>query len=100
MNNVPGMTANTDQDPAGERQLRDTMVQKLIKVGAASDPRVVAAFRAVPRHLATPEVESAKTYRVETATITKTDENGVDISSVSAPEFRPCRSSRPTSSPG
>ncbi|MEV7415370.1 methyltransferase, FxLD system [Streptomyces sp. NPDC089919] len=71
-----------------EQQLRDTMVQRLIEVGAARDPRVVAAFRAVPRHLATPEVEVAKTYEVETATITKTDENGVDISSVSAPRIQ------------
>ncbi|WP_043469284.1 methyltransferase, FxLD system [Kitasatospora sp. MBT66] len=74
--------------PPTEQQLRDTMVQRLIEVGAARDPRVVAAFRAVPRHLATPEVEVAKTYEVETATITKTDENGVDISSVSAPRIQ------------
>lgn len=71
-----------------DQQLRDTMVQRLIEVGAARDPRVVAAFRAVARHLATPEVEAAKTYEVETATITKTDENGVDISSVSAPRIQ------------
>ncbi|MCH0566942.1 methyltransferase, FxLD system [Streptomyces sp. MUM 2J] len=82
------MTTNTDQDAATERQLRDAMAQKLIEVGAARDPRVVAAFRAVPRHLATPDVAPAKTYEVETATITKTDENGVDISSVSAPRVQ------------
>lgn len=88
MSSVPEMTTNTDQVPPTEQQLRDVMVQELIRLGAVRDSRVVAAFRAVPRHLATPGVEPAKTYGVESATITKTDENGVDISSVSAPRIQ------------
>ncbi len=88
MDNVPDMTTETGQQTPTEQQMRDAMVQQLIELGAARDPRVVAALRAVPRHLATPEVEAAKTYQAESATITKTDENGVDISSVSAPRVQ------------
>jgi len=88
VDNIPDMTTTPDQDPAPERQSRHAMVRKLIEVGAARTPRVVAAFRAVPRHLATPEVAPARTYEVETATITKTDESGVDISCVSAPRIQ------------
>ncbi len=88
MVNVPGMTTDTGQAALNEQQLRDAMVQSLIEFGAARDPRVVAAFRAVPRHLATPEVEPAKSYDAEFAAVTKTDATGVDISSVSAPRVQ------------
>ncbi|WP_308407953.1 methyltransferase, FxLD system [Streptomyces mayonensis] len=71
-----------------EQKLRDDMVQDLIAVGAARSPHVVAAFRTVPRHLATPDVEIAKAYEAENATITKTDEHGVHVSSVSAPRIQ------------
>lgn len=89
MNNVPGMTTKISADAkASEQQLRDAMVQRLIELGAARSPRVVAAFRSVPRHLATPEVDMAKTYEAEFAAVTKTDSTGVDISSVSAPRVQ------------
>jgi protein-L-isoaspartate(D-aspartate) O-methyltransferase len=64
------------------------MVQNLIELGAAQDPRVVAAFRAVPRHLATPDVDLTRAYGAEFAAVTKTDATGVDISSVSAPRVQ------------
>ncbi|MFF1693554.1 methyltransferase, FxLD system [Streptomyces sp. NPDC058257] len=83
------MTTNTDvQEAPTEQQLRDTLAEKLIEIGAARSPRVVAAFRTVRRHLATPEADMASTYNAEVATITKTDEHGVDISSVSAPRVQ------------
>lgn len=89
MDNVPVMTTeNSDKAPASEQELRDSMVQQLIVLGAARSPRVVAAFRSVPRHLATPEVDMAKTYEAEFAAITKTDPTGVNISSVSAPRIQ------------
>ncbi|WP_223125960.1 methyltransferase, FxLD system [Streptomyces sp. TRM68367] len=81
-------TENNDNAPASEQELRDTMVQQLIELGAARNPRVVAAFRSVPRHLATPEVDMAKTYEPEFAAVTKTDPTGVDISSVSSPRVQ------------
>lgn len=89
MNTGPGMT--TDSPPnfsPSEQQLRDAMVQHLIESGAARSPRVVAAFRKVPRHLAAPEAAMAKSYDAESALVTKTDADGVDISSVSAPRIQ------------
>ncbi|GGM20773.1 hypothetical protein GCM10010129_76320 [Streptomyces fumigatiscleroticus] len=88
MDNVPAMTADTGQQTACEQQLRDAMVQRLVDLGAARHPRVVAAFRAVPRHLATSDVSMAKAYEAEFAAVTKTDPMGVDISSVSAPRVQ------------
>lgn len=74
-------------DPTAE-QLRDAMVRSLIELDAARDPRVIAAFRAVPRHLATPDLDLARAYDAEFAAVTKTDATGVDISSVSAPRVQ------------
>lgn len=70
--------------PASEQQLRDAMVRELIELNAARSPHVVAAFRKVPRHLATPELDLATAYQAEFAAITKKDTDGVAISSVSA----------------
>ncbi|MFE7881465.1 methyltransferase, FxLD system [Streptomyces sp. NPDC057417] len=81
-------TENSDKTPASEQELRDTMVQQLIELGAARSPRVVAAFRSVPRHLAAPDDEMAKVYEPEQAAITKTDASGTHISSVSAPRIQ------------
>ncbi|WP_416979087.1 methyltransferase, FxLD system [Streptomyces sp. T028] len=81
-------TENSDKTPASEQELRDTMVQQLIELGAARSPRVVAAFRSVPRHLAAPDEDMAKVYEPEQAAITKTDANGTHISSVSAPRIQ------------
>ncbi|MFI6008690.1 methyltransferase, FxLD system [Streptomyces sp. NPDC051243] len=89
MDDVPDMTTrNHDSAPVPDQQLRDAMVQRLIELGAARSPRLVAAFRSVPRHLATPEVDMARTYDAEYAAVTKTDATGVDISSVSAPRIQ------------
>ena len=89
MDNAPDMTTITDaQEAPTEQQLRDALAERLIEIGAARSPRVVTAFRTVRRHLATPEADMASTYGAEVATITKTDEHGVDISSVSAPRVQ------------
>jgi protein-L-isoaspartate(D-aspartate) O-methyltransferase len=85
VNNAPATTPD-DSEPAprSEQELRDAMVRRLIELGAARSPRVVAAFRTVPRHLATPGVDVTKAYDAEYVAVTKTDASGVDISSVSA----------------
>lgn len=83
MNN-PDMTTHSAEVPASEQQMRDEMVRELIEVGAARSPHVVAAFRKVPRHLATPDEEMATAYQAEYAAITKKDADGVATSSVSA----------------
>jgi protein-L-isoaspartate(D-aspartate) O-methyltransferase len=88
VDNVPGMTTENSNEAPSEQELRDSMVQMLIELGAARSPRVVAAFRSVPRHLAAPDEDMAKVYEPEEATITKTDANGTHISSVSAPRIQ------------
>ncbi|MFE7482861.1 methyltransferase, FxLD system [Streptomyces sp. NPDC057552] len=80
-------TTGTQESPE-EQQLRNTLARNLIEVGAARSVPVVAAFRAVRRHLAAPEADMGSTYEPETPTITKTDEHGVHISSVSAPRIQ------------
>jgi len=67
--------------PALHRDLVDALVRR----GAITDPRVEAAFRAVPRHLFLPDVPLAETYR-DQAIPTKTVD-GEAISSSSQPEI-------------
>ncbi|MEU3133184.1 methyltransferase, FxLD system [Streptomyces sp. NPDC006854] len=101
MDNAPDMTTNTDvQETPTEQQLRDALAEKLIEIGEARSSRVVAAFRTVRRHLATPEADMASTYNAEVATITKTDEHGVDISSVSAPRVQAMQMEQGDIAPG
>lgn len=84
MNNVLDMTTHQEEAPTSAEQLRNAMVRELIELDAARSPHVVAAFRKVPRHLATPELDLATAYQTEFAAITKKDADGVAISSVSA----------------
>lgn len=100
MNTVPRMTTEQGQEALTEQRLRDRMVEQLIESKAARSPRVVAAFRTVRRHLATPEVGMTKTYRAEAATITKTDDDGVGVSSVSAPRIQAMQIEQADISPG
>lgn len=88
VNDTPAPTSEKHNAPASEQQMREAMVERLIELGAARSGRVVAAFRSVPRHLATPEVDMAKTYEAEFAPVTKMDATGVNISSVSAPRIQ------------
>ncbi|MGW7352786.1 methyltransferase, FxLD system [Streptomyces sp. NPDC054784] len=101
MNDTPGLTTDStaQQDPS-EQQLRDVLARKLIELGAARSPRVVEAFRTVRRHLATPDAEMARTYEPEVATVTKTDADGVDISSVSAPRVQAMQLEQAQLAPG
>lgn len=100
MHNVPDSTSDSVTTSASAEQLRDRMVEDLIELGAARSDRVVAAFRRVPRHLATPEVDMSRAYQAESATVTKTDENGVHISSVSAPRIQAMQIEQADISPG
>lgn len=66
--------------------LRDAMTDRLIADGWITSPEVEAAFRVVPRHEFVPHgttLENA--YGANVAPITKADENGAHLSSVSAP---------------
>lgn len=64
--------------------LRNGLVENLVdQVGTISEP-VVAALRAVPRHVFVPDVPAEQAYRDE-AVVTKRDVYGIPISSSSQP---------------
>lgn len=46
----------------GESEARRQMVERLVALGAVRDPRLVAAFREVPRHLFVPPALSGQAY--------------------------------------
>jgi protein-L-isoaspartate(D-aspartate) O-methyltransferase len=64
--------------------LRRVLVDRLLADRAIRSARVEAAFRAVPRHVFAPGASLEKAY-ANTALPTKRDENGVTMSSISAP---------------
>jgi protein-L-isoaspartate(D-aspartate) O-methyltransferase len=65
--------------------LHAALVDALLRRGAITDPRVEAAFRAIPRHLFLPDVPLAEVYRGQ-AIPTKI-RDGEAISSSSQPEI-------------
>lgn len=67
---------------AYERQ--QALVDKLIRDGNLTDPRVEAAFRAVPRHLFLPDLTLEEAYR-DDAIPTKRLPDGEVVSSSSQP---------------
>jgi protein-L-isoaspartate(D-aspartate) O-methyltransferase len=79
------MTAGmTDSGQAGK--LRAAMTDRLVADGMIGSPEVEAAFRTVPRHVFVPPGTPADdAYGADVAIITRCDENGAHLSSVSAP---------------
>nr|WP_261554278.1 methyltransferase, FxLD system [Frankia tisae] len=73
-----------DAQPADVARLREELVRELRELKALVTPEVERAVRAVPRHLFIPEVPVEKAYAAEHHYVTKKDEHGVSISSVSA----------------
>ncbi|WP_369754139.1 methyltransferase, FxLD system [Micromonospora sp. CNB394] len=66
-------------------RIRDALVDRLVADGMITSSVVEAAFRAVPRHAFVPAGTPLKVvYDVDQSVITKTDEHGVHLSSVSA----------------
>lgn len=80
--NVSATPATTHADA-----LREAMVDELREQGAIRTDRVADAFRTVPRHLFAPG-ESLETAYANDVVITKKDEHGIAISSVSAPQIQ------------
>jgi len=74
---MPPTTAEVDA-------AREEMIRQLRDLKAILSPEVEAAVRAVPRHLFIPEVSIAQAYAPEDSPVTKRDEHGIAISSVSA----------------
>lgn len=70
-------------DPARLTALRRALIESLQRRGLLGDPRLAAAFDAVPRHLFLPDVPPERAYSDE-AIVTK-ERDGVGISSSSQP---------------
>jgi protein-L-isoaspartate(D-aspartate) O-methyltransferase len=78
-------TGSRHQDAAFLRAaLVAGIAERLQRAGLALPGRVEAALGAVPRHLFTPGVPLARAYE-DTAIMTKANDRGVNVSSVSAP---------------
>jgi protein-L-isoaspartate(D-aspartate) O-methyltransferase len=72
--------------PQEAERLREAMADRLVTDGWISSPVVEAAFRNVPRHeFVPPGTSLADAYGARVAPVTKTDEHGAHLSSVSAP---------------
>src|SRR5690606_10589322 len=83
----PSVTgAASSGDATSADAYRAALVDQLRELGAIRTERVAGAFRAVPRHLFLPQVPLEEAYANE-AVVTKRDEQGVALSSVSAPRL-------------
>lgn len=71
-------------DAARVAELREVLIRELWDWDALRSSAVEQAFRAVPRHLFLPEVSPEQAYAAQHATVTKRDEHGGALSSVSA----------------
>jgi protein-L-isoaspartate(D-aspartate) O-methyltransferase len=75
-------------DPDNATTLRNKVVDELLADGTIVSPEIEAVMRTVPRHLFTPGASLEEAYTTYAAFITKTDEHGVQLSSVSAPQIQ------------
>lgn len=74
-------------DSARAAELREKLVDELVAEQTIESKEVEAAFRTVPRHLFAPGATLEKAY-AQGIVATKRDENGITISSVSAPSIQ------------
>ncbi|MFJ2112963.1 MULTISPECIES: methyltransferase, FxLD system [unclassified Streptomyces] len=75
---------NENAEPAHVDALREKMIVELRGLSAIRTDAVERAVRTVPRHLFMPEETLEGAYAAERALVTKRDERGVALSSVSA----------------
>ncbi|MFB7474557.1 methyltransferase, FxLD system [Kitasatospora sp. NPDC056184] len=73
---------------ATPEQLREQMISELKRSGDLTSPEVETAMRKVPRHEFTPEAPLEKAYAAFDAVVTKVNEQGTAMSSVSAPQVQ------------
>ncbi|MEU6405669.1 methyltransferase, FxLD system [Streptomyces sp. NPDC046985] len=79
---------NPTIEPDEATRLRNKVVDELRADGDVSSPEIEAVMRKVPRHAFIPDTPLDKAYDTYAAVITKTDERGVQLSSVSAPQIQ------------
>jgi hypothetical protein len=83
------MTSDWDDGDDGRAAaLRSAMVAELRDTGSIHCERVLDAFRVVPRHRFVPDVPLEDVYAMAEAVVTKRNERGVAVSSVSAPSIQ------------
>ena len=87
-----------DSDEA--TKLRDKVVDQLRADGAIVSPEVEAVMRKVVRHRFAPGAPLEKAYDAYVAVVTKQDEHGVQLSSVSAPQIQALMLEQAQISPG
>jgi protein-L-isoaspartate(D-aspartate) O-methyltransferase len=68
--------------------LRTAMVEELRELGAVRTEPVERAFRAVPRHLFSPEASPMEAYAVNRSVTVKRREDGTALSTLSAPSLQ------------
>ncbi|MEV7970541.1 methyltransferase, FxLD system [Sphaerisporangium sp. NPDC088356] len=68
-------------------ELRGRLADELVAEGLIVSKQIEAAFRTVPRHLFAPEAALEEAY-AQDIVVTKRDEPGITISSVSAPQIQ------------
>ncbi|SDP80745.1 protein-L-isoaspartate(D-aspartate) O-methyltransferase [Actinopolyspora xinjiangensis] len=76
------------EDGARPEALRAAMVEELRQLGAVRSDPVERAFRVVPRHLFSPEEPLMKAYGVNRSVVVKRDDDGMALSTVSAPSMQ------------
>ncbi|MEV0682188.1 methyltransferase, FxLD system [Actinosynnema sp. NPDC050436] len=77
-----------DRAAADPEVLRRAMLDELRTLGVVRADGVVAAFRAVPRHLFAPEATLEQAYAATRSVVTKRGADGAASSSVSAPAIQ------------
>ncbi len=82
------MSASDTDETTHADALREAMIGELREMGTIRSDQVADAFRAVPRHLFAPGAPLEAVYAATSSVVTKRDDHGVAISSVSAPELQ------------
>lgn len=87
MPKLPDMTTESDKIVTPFGSLSAALIDQLRDLNAIRTDRVADAFRAVPRHVFAPEAPVEEVYSNQPI-VTKRDERGLAISTVSAPRIQ------------
>lgn len=85
---VPPATTSAAITSDRAAELRTQMVDTLLAEGTVVSSWVEAAMRKVPRELFAPGVDLDEVYQLYSGVVTKRDETGTSVSSVSAPQVQ------------
>lgn len=87
-------------DDARSAELRAQMVDALVKEGTIVSPDIANAMRATLRERYAPEIDLEEVYDLYSGAVTKTDNQGLAISSLSAPQVHAYMAQQAGISPG